>query len=117
MYFIQVDGQYEYQADKIAKAHQWCQKADLFQSQEGPKCCSCQHVCSTLGNDALREKWQKRFGARLKVIECTGEYDNIHGVDESTILAMKKSGGRHGKAFPSCRNDLLWHIQGVGFQI
>lgn len=89
MYFIQVDGQYEYQADKIAVAHQWCQKQTYSSLNKGQS--------AVVANTFVRRwemmpyvKMAKRFGARLKVIECTGEYDNIHGVDESTILAMKK---------------------------
>lgn len=89
MYFLNDEGEYHYDADNIARAHHWCQAQT--------KRCLAAGQDVVVANTFIR-RWEMRvyqkmaqvYGARLEVIECDGEYQNIHGVDEHTIKEMRK---------------------------
>lgn len=89
MFFINQDGEYIYQADKIADAHQWCQamaEQCLKQKQD------------VVVSNTFVQRWEimpyfkmaKRYKAEFEVLECTNDYGNIHGVTQETINSMKK---------------------------
>lgn len=88
MYFVGPDGQYRFRADRLKSAHQWCRN----------------HVASrlhdrvnTVVSNTFTTYWEMipyiimahRFGARLTVMEATGQFVDIHGVPEKTLDAMR----------------------------
>tara|TARA_Y100001956_G_scaffold16659_1_gene16173 strand:+ start:6076 stop:6402 length:327 start_codon:yes stop_codon:yes gene_type:complete len=89
MYFVDEQGRYCYEAEKIPQAHQWCQEMTKK---------SLQNKESVVVSNTFIRRWEivpymkmaKRFGARFEVIECHEQYGNIHGVKPETVLQMKK---------------------------
>ncbi|RTZ14482.1 ATP-binding protein [Vibrio aquaticus] len=89
MYFINEQGEYVYQADRITAAHEWCQSSveqALAQRQ------------SVVVSNTFVRRWEivpylkiaQRYGAKFEVIECHKQYGNIHGVGPAVIAKMKK---------------------------
>ncbi|WP_411991670.1 AAA family ATPase [Agarivorans sp. DSG3-1] len=89
MYFVNKHGEYLYQAEQIAQAHQWCQRETEREL--------------ALGNDVVVantfvQQWEMqsyrdlaiKYQAELKILVCKGEYQNVHGVNERVIEAMRK---------------------------
>jgi predicted kinase len=89
MYFLDADGEYHYDARKIADAHAWCQK------QVESALAANQDV--VVANTFVR-LWEmkaykilaKRYKAELEIIVCRGRYLNIHGVSDDVIASMQK---------------------------
>ncbi|MFM2589828.1 ATP-binding protein [Vibrio sp. TBV020] len=89
MFFVDESGEYHYQADKISDAHQWCQTKT--------RQALANNTDVVVSNTFVRRweimpyyKMAKQFGACLEVIECSGNYGNIHGVEPEVIATMKK---------------------------
>lgn len=89
MFFIAPSGDYVYQPEKIAEAHQWCkemterylkEKRDVVVSNTFVQCWEIMPYL----------KMAKRYKAQFEVLECTENYGNIHGVTQETINSMKK---------------------------
>ncbi|WP_394144898.1 ATP-binding protein [Vibrio atypicus] len=89
MYFIQSDGTYLYQAEKIGDAHQWC-KAMTERSLAAKQSVVVSNTFVRRWEIAPYQKLARQYGATFEVIECTSQYGNIHGVDPQTIATMKK---------------------------
>lgn len=89
MYFLDPEGVYNFQPSKIALAHEWCQtmtEKSLSQKQ------------SVVVSNTFVRRWEiapyfkmaKRYGAEFHVIECDGNFGNVHGVQPATIEQMKQ---------------------------
>ncbi|RJX72897.1 ATP-binding protein [Vibrio sinensis] len=89
MYFVNSQGEYHFDPSQLPNAHQWCQQ----QTEQGLR--SKQNV--VVSNTFVR-RWEivpywrlaKQYRAQFEIIECQGDYGNIHGVDASVITTMKK---------------------------
>ncbi|WP_432459161.1 ATP-binding protein [Agarivorans sp. QJM3NY_25] len=89
MYFVDALGNYHYRGEEIAQAHQWCQQ------QTAAYLALAKDV--VVANTFVRQ-WEmapyralaKQYGARLKIICCTANYSNIHGVSLDTIEKMRQ---------------------------
>ncbi|KJY83388.1 ATPase AAA [Vibrio galatheae] len=89
MYFINESGEYVYQANKIAQAHQWCKTKTEQALAQGH---------SVVVANTFVQRWEmvpylklaKRYSAQFEVIECHDNYGNVHGVEAKTINSMKK---------------------------
>ncbi|MCG9579040.1 ATP-binding protein [Vibrio tubiashii] len=89
MYFINDCGEYVYQPEQIAMAHQWCQQMTEQALLKGD---------SVVVSNTFVQRWEiapylklaKRVKAKFEVIECHNNYGNIHGVAPKTIKTMKK---------------------------
>ncbi|MCZ4294599.1 ATP-binding protein [Vibrio sinaloensis] len=89
MFFIEPSGEYLYQPDKIADAHQWCQAMTEHCLKEKR---------DVVVSNTFVQRWEivpyfnmaKRYGAEFEVLECTNDYGNIHGVTQETINSMRK---------------------------
>jgi len=87
MYFI-IDGKYNFIPSKIKNAHQWCQ----FETETALRC----HRSVVVSN-TFTKLWEmqpyfelaKRYDVEIEVIECKGNYQNIHGVPDTVIQKMK----------------------------
>ncbi|MEH0689718.1 ATP-binding protein [Vibrio cholerae] len=89
MYFIADDGVYRYDKAKISDAHEWC-RAKVQRALTNKQ--------DVVVSNTFVQRWEiapyyrlaKQFGAEFVVMECTGQFQNIHGVERSTIEHMKK---------------------------
>ena len=83
--FFMKDGEYCYDSKLIKEAHQWCQK----QVREGIK----QGENIVVSNTFIKV-WEMNpyFGMNVpvRVVEATGDYDNIHDVPKEAVLRMKE---------------------------
>ncbi|USD42423.1 ATP-binding protein [Vibrio sp. SCSIO 43135] len=89
MYFIDADGNYVYDAAKISQAHDWCRQQTEQSLRSGNSVVVANTFVRLWEMKAYRAL-AKRYRAELKVVECTGQYSNIHGVAEETINKMRK---------------------------
>ncbi|CAM3628928.1 ATP-binding protein [Vibrio aquimaris] len=88
MYFINEHNEYQFNPDDIAKAHSWCKRMVRK---------SLKNKQSVVVANTFVMKWEiipyfkmaRQYGAEFEVIECNGNYENIHGVDAKTIADMK----------------------------
>lgn len=89
MYFLDSEGAYNFQPNKIALAHEWCQEMtekSLSQKQ------------SVVVSNTFVRRWEiapyfkmaKRYGAEFQIIECDGDFGNVHDVHPATIQQMKR---------------------------
>ncbi|EGU53242.1 hypothetical protein VIOR3934_03874 [Vibrio orientalis CIP 102891 = ATCC 33934] len=89
MYFVDAEGNYRYQAEKIGEAHQWCQSMTEQ---------SLANSASVVVSNTFVRRWEmmpyykmaKRYGAEFEVIECHENYGNVHEVEPHIIEMMKK---------------------------
>ncbi len=89
MYFVNSDGVYQYQADKISAAHQWCQEQTEYWLKQGK---------SVVVSNTFVKRWEmsaykklaKKYRTKLNVIVCREQYGNIHGVDNETVERMRR---------------------------
>lgn len=88
MYFALTTGEYHFDPLQLEDAHQWCQAQTEATLKNG------QDV--VVSNTFVR-RWEikpyyqmaKRLGAEFEVIECLGQYQNIHGVSQAVIEKMR----------------------------
>ncbi|CAH8207152.1 conserved hypothetical protein [Vibrio aestuarianus] len=89
MYFVNEHGEYHYHPEKIQQAHQWCQRQAQQWLAKGE---------SVVVSNTFVRHWEmkvykqlaKRYKARLKIIICRGQFQNIHEVDDATVERMRQ---------------------------
>jgi predicted kinase len=82
------NGVYIFDTDKIKEAHKWCQDSTAEALSEGD---------SVVVSNTFTQMWEmkpyidlaNKFGASLQIIECRGNFGNIHGVPKEVIEKMK----------------------------
>ncbi len=89
MYFVDSDGVYEYRVQKIADAHQWCQKQTEHWLKQGKDVVVSNTFVKQWEMSAYK-KLAKKYRAKLNVIVCREQYGNIHGVDNATVERMRR---------------------------
>lgn len=85
MFFINsATGQYNFNADKLHKAHMWCFRQTQAALDDGNTV--------IVSNTFVTNKEIKRYielglskGLTVRVIECTGTYSNMHGVPQEKV--------------------------------
>lgn len=89
MFFVDKDGNYNFDRNRIKEAHEWCQRMTERDLSAGKNV-----VVSNTGLQRWeREKYYeiaRRCGARVQVKTMTGNYGNIHDVPEEVLDAMRK---------------------------
>mgnify|MGYP005839691283 CR=1 FL=1 len=89
-FFYLETGKYNFDPSKIKEAHAWCQKnvrEALLNNQ------------SVIVSNTFVKLWEMKYyidlaketGASLKVLRCTKEYKNIHGVPDEIVERMKST--------------------------
>lgn len=83
-------GEYRFKPELIKVAHQWCQSL-VFKAllDEEPK---------VIVSNTFTQIWElepylemaQRFGYKVDIHTCTGEYTNVHGVPEEKVQEMKQ---------------------------
>lgn len=89
MYFVDQKGGYFFQPYKLPLAHQWCKT-------ETQRCLASGH--DVVVSNTFVRRWEiepyyklaERYNAKFEVIECHGNFGNIHGVEQQTIEKMKQ---------------------------
>ncbi len=89
MYFINPQGEYQFNGNKIQAAHAWClQQTRACLQQQG----------SVVVSNTFTQLWEIRpyhalavkMGVEFAIYQCTGQYPNIHNVPDSHIKKMRK---------------------------
>lgn len=86
--FFEQDGVYKFDPTKIKQAHQWCQQQVYNALKAGKK---------VVVSNTFTQKWElqpyldmcKELGKTYKVVEATGNYQNVHGVPPEALERMK----------------------------
>ncbi len=89
MYFVDSEGVYEYQAEKIADAHQWCQKQTEYWLKKG-KSVVVSNTFVKQWEMSVYKKLAKKYRAKLEILVCREQYGNIHGVEPETVERMRR---------------------------
>lgn len=89
MYFVNEQGEYQYRAEEIADAHQWCQQKTEFWLQQG-KSVVVSNTFVKQWEMSVYKKLARKHKAKLNIIVCREQYGNIHGVDDEVIERMRK---------------------------
>ncbi|MGF1909573.1 ATP-binding protein [Vibrio kasasachensis] len=88
MYFVNSAGEYCFDANQLESAHRWCQKQTETALRKGE---------DVVVSNTFVRRWEikpyfelaKRLGAQFEIVECKGEFGNIHGVEQSVIDRMR----------------------------
>ena len=89
MYFIDKDGNYNWDYREIVAAHEWCYRVvddALFNEYDVIVSNTFVELRTMDQYFALGE----RLECKIVVIECTGNYGNIHNVPEATLEKMRR---------------------------
>ena len=89
MYFINEKGEYQFDSNAISKAHAWCKKK-VLQSLKNRESVVVANTFVMKWEIIPYHKMARQYGAEFEVVECQGDYGNIHGVDSNKIAEMKK---------------------------
>lgn len=88
MYHVDGEGNYAFNAQYIKDAHKWCQTTALVFLRNGK---------NVVVSNTFTQKWEMDPYLQMKdfcdcdvsVIECTGDYGNVHNVPADVIEKMK----------------------------
>lgn len=108
MFFMSPQGHYAYDHSKIDQAHSWCQDQTKKALEKG---------YSVAVSNTFVRLWEMQFyknlalnlGVPHTVLECTGQWENIHGVPEHALERMRGRWERDPSAVPA------HHTLGFGF--
>ncbi|MBF9000189.1 ATP-binding protein [Vibrio nitrifigilis] len=89
MYFVDDDGQYHFDPNKLNDAHRWCQNQSEYWLKQGKSIVVSNTFVRRWEMDAYR-KLAKRYKAKLVVKVCRGQFGNVHNVPEETLAQMQK---------------------------
>ena len=89
MFFVDHNGNYTYDKNKIKEAHEWCQNETRKVLEVG---------FSVVVSNTFIRRWEmapystiaKYAGANMRVITAKGNWPNEHGVPAATIERMRK---------------------------
>jgi len=95
MYFVNSDGEYHFQPEKLKQAHAWClQQCEAhLKKLQNKKQQGHVIVANTFVKHWEMKAYQdlaKKYSAVLKVVVCRGKYKSIHHVPAATIKRMKQ---------------------------
>jgi|SRR6478609_3265593 len=86
--FFEKNGEYKFDASRIAGAHIWCQHNVEVELREGN---------DVVVSNTFTKRWEiqpyldfaKKYGAEVEIYRMTKEYGNIHGVPQDKVEQMK----------------------------
>ena len=90
MYFINKEGEYQFDSRRLTEAHLWCQNQCQYYLSRGENVV----IANTFVQHweiAPYRKLSKLFNAILTITVCTGNFENSHDVDLLSINKMKKN--------------------------
>lgn len=88
MWFMSPEGEYHYDPRYLKVAHEWCKRETDICLRSG---------LSVIVSNTFSQYWEMlpylklahKYGARVRVITCKGEFANIHGVPDDVIQKMR----------------------------
>ena len=88
MYFEGTDGEYEWRADRLKAAHEWCLAQTMKELAAG---------FDVVVSNTFTQNWEMRpykegaksLGVTVRILEAEGEFINIHNVPQETIYRMR----------------------------
>lgn len=89
MFFYNKLGKYEFNPRKLGMAHSWCQNMTRLAMKKGlPVCVSN----TSLTPEERRPYFElaNKYGYKIHVHRCYGEYENVHGVPKEKVVQMRK---------------------------
>jgi len=89
MHFINEQGKYVFDAEKLPQAHEWCQNRAEQELTRGKTVIVANTFVRRWELDAYHQLATK-LNVPIEVRVCTGRYKNIHGVSEQTISKMRQ---------------------------
>lgn len=103
MYFMDINGEYKFDREKLGEAHRFCER---YTDRE------LQDKNSVMVSNTFTRMWEiepyialaKKHNVPIMVIECKGDYQNVHGVSDETIQLMKE----RWEPLPDTFKDLEW---------
>lgn len=87
--FFEQDGEYRYDASKIKNAHEWCQ-SQTFKALANGKSVVVSNTFTRRFEMEPYFEMCKTFGIESRIIEVTGNWQNIHGVPDTVIEKMRQ---------------------------
>lgn len=88
-YFYDDEGNYNWSADKLNQAHNWCYNTVKKYMEEGRDKIA---VANTFVKNRDYKRYvelAKEFGYKVDIRTCTGNYQNIHNVPDETVEKMR----------------------------
>ena len=86
MFFINFEGKYIYDASRIREAHNWCFNKTRDALAMGQ---------NVIVSNTFVRRWEMVPYLNLRpdavILECSGNYQNVHGVPEEVIARMKQN--------------------------
>lgn len=86
-YFIRPDGTYDFNPKMLSNAHEWCFKQACISYVMYENV----YVANTFTRIWEMQKyldWARVRNIPIRVVRCTGNYDNIHGVPKAKVQQM-----------------------------
>ncbi len=88
MFFLDKEGKYNYQKEKVSEAHNWCKRELEKELRKGGKVV----VSNTFSRLFEMQDYlaiAKKYKCEVKIIEATGNWKNIHDIPENIIERMR----------------------------
>lgn len=84
-----IDNKYVYRPERARYAHEWCQSQAAFYLNQGKNVVVSN---TSLTARAMNPYYELAldFGADFEIVNCTGNYDNIHDVPQDILDSMKE---------------------------
>ena len=90
MYFIDDQGNYNWDGLMIANAHDWCRRMVEKDLKEG-KNVVVANTFVRLWELKPYVKLAHRLGVGLHIVHCDGEFENVHGVPQEIVDRMREN--------------------------
>jgi predicted kinase len=84
MFFIDDDGNYVFDGNKIKDAHEWCMSQTRLALASGKNV----YVSNTFVKQWEMKAYREMCDS-VTIITATGEFDNVHGVPDDVLDRMK----------------------------
>ncbi|MGO1298289.1 MAG: ATP-binding protein [Vibrio sp.] len=89
MFFINEQGEYRFQPEKLSAAHAWCQQRSEYWLEQGE---------SIVVSNTFVRHWEMafykqlayRYHAKLNIIVCQQEFGSIHDIEPAVIETMRR---------------------------
>lgn len=89
MYFVNNEGVYQFDPSRLAQAHDWCHHKCALELEKGN---------NVVVSNTFTRLWEfkpyiemaKKLNCDYEVIECKGNWENVHGVPQYAIERMKQ---------------------------
>lgn len=87
-FFYSEDGQYYFDAAKLSKAHQHCQRGVIKAVQEKACDIAVSNTFIRIWEFAVYYQIAEAYGLEPMIIECKGKFNNVHGVPQGKVDKM-----------------------------